>query len=100
MYLSMSTFDEDPQALEEGVRHIREEVVPAMQGAAGLRAAFWAVDREQGKRVAVSVWDSADAAAAAWPGIGAAVTAAREAAGLGPQNSPTSTGRLEVVASL
>ena len=100
MFLSISTYEEDPEALEEGVRHVREEVAPAMSGAEGLRAGFWAVDREHGERISVMVWDSPEAAAAAFPAIGAAITRAREAAGLGPQGSPSGVERFEVVASL
>ena len=36
-------------ALQEGARHVRKEVVPSIQGAEGLLAAYWAIDRQNGK---------------------------------------------------
>ena len=101
MILSVATFNNETESeLSEGIRHITEEVVPAMTGAEGLVAAFWVVDRESGQRMSVSVWESGEASGAAWPGIAAKITQAREAAGLGPQRSPDSSARYEVVASL
>lgn len=101
MIVSVATFNnETSDELEEGIRHINQEVVPAMTGTDGLRAAYWVVDRENGQRLSVTVWDSGEAAGAAWPGISAKITAAREAAGLGAQRSPDSSARYELVASL
>ena len=57
MLLQVSSFEEDAAALDEGARHVREEVVPSIQGAEGLLAAYWAVGRENGKRVSIMVWD-------------------------------------------
>ena len=101
MIVSIATFTgETSEQLDEGVRHITGEVVPAMTGAAGLLSAYWLVDREKGERLSVTVWENGDAAAAAWPGIGAKITAAREAAGLGQAASPNRSAQYEVVASI
>jgi len=99
--VSISHFEEAGAELEEGIRHVREEVVPSIEGAEGLTAAYWAVDREGGRRVTILVWESADAAAAAMPGVIEAIKARREAAGrTQPQASPTATERFEVVAHM
>jgi heme-degrading monooxygenase HmoA len=99
--ISISRFEEQAAELDEGVRHVREEVVPAIQGAEGLRAAYWAVDRENGKRVSVLVWESTDAAAAAMPAVVEAIKQRRAGAGrTNPQASPTATERFEVIAQV
>lgn len=99
MLVSISHFEEQGADLEEGIRHVLEEVVPAIQGSEGLRAAYWAVDRKGGKRISVLVWESADAPATAMPAVVEAIKQQRAAAGrTNPQASPTSTQRFEVIA--
>jgi heme-degrading monooxygenase HmoA len=99
--VSISHFEERGADLEEGVRHVLAEVVPAIQGAEGLRAAYWAVDRENGKRITVLVWESADAPAAAMPIVLEAIKRHRAAAGrTDPQASPWATERFEVIAQV
>ena len=101
MLLQIVSFEEDSAALEEGARHVREEVVPSIQGAEGLLAACWAIDRQDGKRVSIMVWQSAEAAQAAMPSVVDAIKQRREDAGrLTPQASPTSVQRLEVIARI
>jgi hypothetical protein len=100
MFLTWAEFDEAPEALDEGVRHITEEVVPAIKGAEGLIAGYWAVDRENGKRMGVLVWKDAGAPGAVMPGVSAKIKAQREAAGRGTQPGPDRTGRYEVVAEV
>jgi hypothetical protein len=57
MLLQIASFEEDSAALEEGERHVREEVVPSIQGAKGLVAAYWAIDRQNGKRLSIMLWE-------------------------------------------
>ena len=99
MIVTIATFDESGEQLDEGIRHVREEVVPSIRGATGLRAGYWLVDREAGKRLSVTVWEDGDAAAAAWPQVSAAIARLREEAGrTEPQRSPDRTERFEVFA--
>jgi len=100
MFLTWAEFDEEPVALEEGVRHITEEVVPAIRGAEGLIAGYWAVDRENGKRMGVLIWKNADAPGVVMPGVSAEIKAQRDAGGLGTQPGPDRTGRYQVVAEV
>ena len=52
MIVSIATFTgESAEQLEEGTRHITQEVRPAMSGTDGLVAAYWLVDREKGRPV-------------------------------------------------
>jgi hypothetical protein len=101
MIATMATFQETAEQLEEGMRHVREEVVPAIRGAKGVRAGFWVVDRGSGKRLSLIVWDDAEAAAAAMPGVIASIKRLREESGrTEPQRSPDHSERFEVFAQV
>lgn len=100
MILTVATFDESGPELEEGIRHVSEEVVPAFAGADGLVSGYWVVDRDNGRRLSVMVWRDAEAVSAAMPALMARIKATREAAGRGQQAGPASTARYEVFASL
>src|SRR5438105_6285928 len=65
MVVTVATFTESGAQLEEGVRHVQEEVVPAIRGAKGLVAGYWLVDRERGQRLSIMAWESAEAMSAA-----------------------------------
>ena len=101
MIVTIATFEESGEQLEEGIRHVREEVVPSIRGAAGVRAAYWLVDRQAGKRLSVTVWNGPDDAAAAMPGVMASIKRLREEAGrTEPQRSPDRSERFEVFAQV
>jgi hypothetical protein len=101
MIVTMATFEESGDQLEEGIRHVRDEVVPSIRGATGLRAAYWLVDREAGKRLSVTVWEDAEAAAAAMPEVMVSIRRLREEAGrANPQRSPDRSERFEVFAEV
>ena len=69
MIVTIATFEESGEQLDEGMRHVQEEVAPSIRGAAGLRAAYWLVDRDAGKRLSVTVWNDPNAPAAAMPRV-------------------------------
>jgi hypothetical protein len=99
--VTIATFEETGEQLEEGIRHVREEVVPSIRGSKGLRAAYWMVDREAGKRLSVTVWDDADTATTAMPQVMASIKRLREQAGRNqPQRSPDRSERFEVFAQI
>src|SRR5712691_6155319 len=101
MIVTMATFNETGTELEEGVRHVREEVVPSIHGAKGLRAGYWLIDHEHGKRLSIMVWNDTEAMSAAMPGIVTSIKQLRAQRGLQqPQRSPDSSQRFEVIAHL
>ena len=101
MIVTIATFEESGDQLEEGMRHVQEEVVPSIRGAVGLRAAYWLVDRGAGKRLSVTVWNDPNAPAAAGPGVMASIKRLREEAGrTEPQRAPDRSERFEVFAQV
>ena len=56
MFAVVLSFEgESPADVSAGVDHVQEEVIPALSEAGGVDA-WWLVDRENGMRVTVMVW--------------------------------------------
>jgi len=101
MIVTVAEFSETGPQLEEGIRHVRDEVVPAVRGAAGLHHGYWLVDRAAGRRLSILVWSSSEAAGAAWVSAAASIKRMRASAGrTEPQRSPDKTQQFEVVAEV
>ena len=57
MFAMVMSFDgESQQDLNDGIKHVQEEVIPAFEKSGGVKA-WWLVDHEAGRRVTVMVWD-------------------------------------------
>lgn len=48
----------DPEKVEDGIRHFRETVVAGYKDAAGFKGAYLLVNRDSGKLMGITVWDS------------------------------------------
>jgi hypothetical protein len=98
MFAQIATFEETPEQLTEGLRHLREEVIPSVGTPDGLLAAYWLIDEPSGKRLTVMLWENDAKQAGAMPGIMQGVNERRAAAGrTNPPNSPISVQRYEIV---
>lgn len=58
MFPRVSTIQGKPERIEEGIRHYREQLIPAAQKITGFKGAFLMVDRKQGKSVGITLWDT------------------------------------------
>ena len=62
MHARMSIFEGPPHMIDEGVRHAREVILPqAMEMDPGLKGIIALTDRQSGKIVGISFWESEEA---------------------------------------
>jgi heme-degrading monooxygenase HmoA len=92
MYAQVITFEETPEAVDHGIGHVLADVVPALEESEGVTG-LWLVDRDRGKRLSIMVWDSEEAAQAAFARV-----AERVAANPGERPKPSSVERFEIYA--
>jgi heme-degrading monooxygenase HmoA len=92
MFAMVLTFDgESSQDLNDGVEHVRDEVIPAFGRSGGVKA-WWLVNREAGRRITVMVWESEEEFQAGMAGV-------QEARAQDPDRNrpaPTSVERFEI----
>jgi heme-degrading monooxygenase HmoA len=65
MHARMSTLDGPPDRMDEGLRHVREHVLPLLQQQDGFKGFVALGDRQSGKLIGVSFWESEQAMQAA-----------------------------------
>jgi len=58
MYARVSELTGPVDKQEEGIRQYRDVVLPAMRGQDGFNRAYLLVDRETGKTLSITVWES------------------------------------------
>jgi heme-degrading monooxygenase HmoA len=95
VFARIGTWQGSPDELERWISRAREEVKPAIQQDRGLSAVYWLVDREAGKGLIVTLWDSGEAMAAS-----EASRARRQTATSAATGATVTTDRYEVVDSL
>jgi heme-degrading monooxygenase HmoA len=61
MYARVTVVQGSPDKIEQGIESFNGEVLPAIKGVAGYKAAFLLADRTTGKGIGISLWESEDA---------------------------------------
>jgi heme-degrading monooxygenase HmoA len=61
MHARVSTNRFPPDKLDDGIRYVREQGLRQLQAQDGFRGLYLLVDRESGKALSVSLWESAAA---------------------------------------
>ena len=64
-YVRMTTFQADPSKVEAGIRFAREQGLAPIRQQPGFQGARMLVDRQSGKSIGVTLWESEAAAQAA-----------------------------------
>ncbi len=61
MFARMSTLEGPPDQIDEGLRYVREQVLPLLQQQDGFTGFIALADRQSGKVIGVSLWESEQA---------------------------------------
>lgn len=61
MYARSTTIHAQPSHIDDGIAYVRDEVMPALQAMGGCVGLSLLVDRETGRCIATSAWDTEDA---------------------------------------
>lgn len=66
MIARVTTFEGDPERMDEGVQIYREQVVPWLRDSTGFRGVIIMIDRENERALGVSFWTTVEAATDAY----------------------------------
>ncbi len=58
MFARVSTIQGKQEQIDEGIRHYREQVLPAARKMAGFKGAYLLVDRKSGKNLGITLWET------------------------------------------
>ncbi|MFX0576019.1 antibiotic biosynthesis monooxygenase [Nocardia nepalensis] len=61
MYARSTNIQAQPSNIDAGIAHVRDEVMPAVQGLPGCIGLSLLVDRQSGRCIATTAWESEDA---------------------------------------
>jgi len=61
VYARSTTIQAQPSSIDGGIAHVREDVMPALQGMPGCIGVSLLVDRRSGRCIATSAWESDEA---------------------------------------
>lgn len=81
MFARVTVVQGSPEKIEQGVDSFNTQVLPAAKGVDGYKAAFLLVDRNTGKGIGITMWDSEDAQRRGGEAVDAARAATIEAMG-------------------
>lgn len=61
MFARVSTYRGDPGQIGEGVNYARENILPKVRQVDGFEGVYYLVDRESGKALTITLWESEEA---------------------------------------
>jgi heme-degrading monooxygenase HmoA len=61
VYARISTFEGSPEHIDEGLRQVREDVLPQLQQQEGFEGLVALTDRQSGKTLGITFWGSEQA---------------------------------------
>ena len=64
MFARVSTYTGTSDEIDEAIREVRENTLPKLKRLDGYKGAYFLVDRQNGKSLAVTLWESEEAMSA------------------------------------
>jgi heme-degrading monooxygenase HmoA len=61
MFARVTTTQGSPDQFDQTVRYVQEQLIPSVKGMPGLKGAYWLGDRQAGKGLSITLWESAEA---------------------------------------
>jgi heme-degrading monooxygenase HmoA len=61
MFVRSTTINGDPAAIDAGIAHVRDEILPTVTGMDGCQGMALVVDRETGRCIATTAWETEEA---------------------------------------
>jgi heme-degrading monooxygenase HmoA len=61
VFARVSTFRGDPGLIDQGINYIRESVLPSIGPDEGLEGFYHLVDRQSGRAISITLWESEEA---------------------------------------
>jgi heme-degrading monooxygenase HmoA len=61
MFASVSSYQGPPDQIDDGLRYAQEKIVPSLQEAEGFEGVYLLVDRQSGKVLTLTLWESEEA---------------------------------------
>jgi hypothetical protein len=61
MYARVNTFEGSADRIDDGIRDIQDRIVPWARETDGCKGAIALVDRESGKTIGITLWESQEA---------------------------------------
>jgi len=96
MYARTTTIRGSSQAIDDATAYMRDEVMPAVQQMDGFVGLSFLADRDSGRCIVATAWQTEEAMRATMTGSGRCGTGSRRSWAVGPRcrpgRSPSSTG--------
>ncbi len=61
MFARVSNYQGSPNQVDEGIRTVREQILPRAAEIDGYKGAYFLVDRQSGRSVSITLWESEEA---------------------------------------
>ena len=61
MFARVSTLRGAPEHIDDGIRQVREDVLPSVEQMDGFQGAYLLVDRQNGTSISITLWESEEA---------------------------------------
>lgn len=86
MFARVSTYQGDPGQAEAGIDYARQSIVPRVRQVEGFEGLYYLVDRQSGKALSITFWESEEAMRASEEEANRLRTESAESAGAAVEN--------------